>query len=74
MNFDRQPNNRQIQMDDQAGHTKLTAVTIYHNGKYREFFVMLKHNGAGEAILPVNVLDKLLTQCHVQYGGTYSVA
>ncbi len=74
MDFSREPNNRRIQMDDQAGHTKLTAVTLYHNGRHRVFWVMLKHNGQGEAILPMPVLDKLLTQCHVQYGGTYSVA
>lgn len=62
MNFNRQPNNRQVQMDDMAGHTKLTAVSIFIHGAYKTFYVMLHHNGRGEAILPQSMLDKLLIQ------------
>lgn len=62
MDFNREPNNRRIQMDDMAGHTKLTAVSIFIHGANKTFYVMLAHNGRGEAILPQNVLDKLLLQ------------
>lgn len=62
MNFGREPNNRRIQMNDLAGQTKLTAVSIFIRGEHKTFYVMLAHNGRGEAILPQNVLDKLLLQ------------
>jgi len=74
MDFGREPNNRRIQMDDQAGHTKLTAVTIGTAQGKKQFFVPLQHNARGEAILPMAVLDRLLSQSAVRRGDTYSVA
>jgi hypothetical protein len=62
MDFNRESNNRRIQMDDQAGHTKLTAVSIFIHGAHKTFYVMLRHNARGEAFLPQNMLEKLLLQ------------
>lgn len=66
-------NNQLIQKADQAGFTKLTAVTIGHGDHKKQFFVMLKHNEKGEAILPVHVLDHYLDKMNIQRGQTYSV-
>jgi hypothetical protein len=67
------PNNKAIQQADQAGHTKLTAVTIGHGGHKKQFFVMLEHDSKGQAKLPHSVLDKILAQANVRYGETYTV-
>ena len=66
-------NSKQIQAAQQAGHTKLTAVNIYFNGKRRTFYARLVHNERGEAILPTHILDRELNRLHVQRGQTYSV-
>ena len=67
-------NNRSVQKTDNAGKTKLTAVTIGHGGHKRQFFVMLEHDAQGAAKLPIAVLDKLLSQTGVKRGDTYTVA
>jgi len=67
-------NNKAIQQADNAGKTKLTAVTIGHGHYRRQFFVELVHNSKGEAILPQHVLDNLLTQAGVRRGQTYTVS
>lgn len=66
-------NNREIQRKDQAHHTKLTAVTIGHGTNKRQFFVPLKHNADGSAILPQHVLDKMLDEAKIRRGQTYTV-
>lgn len=66
-------NNQDIQKADQAGHTKLTAVTIGHGNHKHQFFAMLKHNQDGSAILPQHVLNKALDEAGVQRGQTYTV-
>lgn len=66
-------NNRNIQRKDSAGHTKLTAVTIGHGTNKKQFFVPLKHNADGSAVLPHRVLDKMLTEANVRHGDTYTV-
>lgn len=72
--FNALPNNRRIQQQDQAGHTKLTAVTIGHGTHKRQFFVMLEHDARGAAKLPISVLNKLLDKAGVRRGDTYTVA
>lgn len=67
-------NNRQIQRQNQADHTKLTAVTIGHGGRKVTAFVELWHNERGEAVLPMGTLDRLLDQARVRRGDTYTVA
>lgn len=67
------PENKAIQQADNAGKTKLTAVTIGHGGHKRQFFVMLEHDSRGAAKLPQAVLDKLLDQTGVRRGDTYTV-
>jgi hypothetical protein len=67
-------NNRAIQRADQAGHTKLTAVTIGHGGRRRQFFVMLEHDERGAARLPHSVLTKILNDAGVRRGDTYTVS
>ena len=66
-------NNRVIQKRDLAGKMKLTAVTIGARGRKQQFFAMLEHNAAGEAILPMHVLDKFLDEANVRRGDTYTV-
>lgn len=67
-------NNREIQRRDSAGHTKLTAVTIGHDGGHkRQFFVMLEHDERGAAKLPMAVLDKILSETGVRRGDAYTV-
>jgi hypothetical protein len=66
-------NNKSVQQADQAGHVKLTAVTIGHGLHRRQFFVELEHNSRGEAILPHGVLNKILSDAGVGYGDTYTV-
>lgn len=66
-------NNRNIQRQDSAGHTKLTAVTIGHGGHKRQFFVMLEHDERGAAKLPMVTLDKILSESGVRRGDTYTV-
>jgi len=73
MDFNRESNNRSVQMDDLAGKTKLTAVSIFIHGAHKTFYVMLQHSPRGEAILPQNTLDKLLlragrTDSQTRYG------
>ena len=49
-----------VQAQQLAGQTKLTAVSIYSNGKKYAFFVQLLHNARGQAILPQHILDREL--------------
>lgn len=67
-------NNKRIQQEQQSGHTKLTAVTIGHGQRKKQFFVHLKHNEKGEAILPTRVLDKLLDEMNIMHGQAYTVS
>lgn len=53
-------NNQKIQQKDQAGHTKLTAVTIGHGRRKLTAFVPLMHNDKGQAVLPEPVLNRML--------------
>lgn len=66
-------NTRLIQSKQQAGYTKLTAVTITARGVKRQFFVGLEHNSDGSAILPNSMLNKLLSEMGVQRGDTYTL-
>lgn len=68
------PENKAIQQADNAGKTKLTAVTIGHGGRKRQFFLMLEHDSKGAAKLPMSTLDKLLDRAGVRRGDTYTVA
>lgn len=68
------PENKAIQQADNAGKTKLTAVTIGHGSHKRQFFVMLEHDSKGAAKLPMSVLDKILSQAGVRRGDAYTVA
>jgi len=66
-------NGQCIQQEQQAGHTKLTAVNIYASpGRRRTFFVPLLHNDKGQAILPEATLNRLLDEMRVRRGDTYS--
>ena len=66
-------NNRGIQRKDQAGHTKLTAVTMGHGRHRLQAFVYLKHDANGKAVLPRATLDTMLDDLHVQRGDAYTV-
>lgn len=64
-------NNQQVQKNDLAGRTKLTAVTVYTSPrKSVTSFVMLVHNSEGRAIIPVSQLDQILG---VGSRGSYSI-
>lgn len=67
-------NNQQIQTRDQAGHTKLTAVTIGHGRRKLTAFVPLLHNERGQAVLPEPVLNRMLDDvgCRMR-GQTFTV-
>lgn len=67
-------NNRSVQKHELADKTKLTAVTIGHGRRRIQSFVMLRHDANGAAILPQATLDKLLDQCGVRRGDTYTVS
>ncbi len=53
------------QQNQQAGHTKLTAVSIACRGKTHVFYLMLRHDAKGQAYLPqetmIHLLDKVRT-------------
>ncbi len=53
------------QQDQQAGYTKLTAVSIWCKGKTHNFFVMARHDAKGQAFIPqdqwISLLDKVRT-------------
>lgn len=66
-------NSHRVQAEQQAGHTKLTAVNIYSNGRRNTFYAHLFHNERGEAILPVAILDRELRRLNVRRGDTYSI-
>jgi hypothetical protein len=66
-------NNRDIQRKDQAGHTKLTLVSIGHGRNKITAFVPLKHDADGKAVLPRATLDTMLNNLHVRRGGTFTV-
>ena len=53
-------NNQQIQKRDQAGHTKLTLVSIGHGRRKITAFVPLLHNEQGQAVLPEPVMNRML--------------
>jgi hypothetical protein len=53
-------NNKAIQQADLAGKTKLTAVTMGHGNHRFQFFIPLLHDSRGKAILPSEVLNKIL--------------
>jgi hypothetical protein len=65
---------RDTQKTNQAGQTKLTAVTIRCNGRLGQFFVPLKHGPAGQAILPNHTLNGCLDTLGARRGDTYTVA
>ena len=53
-------NNKAIQQAELAGKTKLTAVTIGHGNHRHQFFIPLRHDSQGKAILPSEVLNQVL--------------
>jgi len=65
-------NNREIQRKDQAGHTKLTAVTIGHGTHKVQAFVNLRHDADGKAVLPRATLDAMLNDLHVRRGDGFT--
>ena len=65
-------NNRSIQRKDQAGHTKLTAVTVGHGTHKLQAFVYLKHDADGRAVLPRATLDTMLDDLHVRRGDAFT--
>ena len=65
-------NGRKIQREDQAGHTKLTAVTMGHGRHRLQAFVYLRHDADGKAILPRATLDTMLDDLHVRRGDAFT--
>jgi len=65
-------NNRNIQRKDQAGHTKLTLVSIGHGRNKITAFVPLKHDADGKAVLPRSTLDTMLDDLHVRRGDAFT--
>ena len=55
-------NNQRVQQQDQAHHTKLTAVTLGHGRNKVQFFAMLHHDEKGQAKLPHTLLDQQLNR------------
>ena len=53
-------NNHAIQQADLAGKTKLTAVTIGHGRQRYQFFIPLRHDAMGNAILSSEALNQVL--------------
>lgn len=54
-----------VQREQQAGHTKLTSVSIWCKGKTHNIFVMARHDAQGRAYIPqeqwIRILDKVRT-------------
>lgn len=59
-------NSHRTQQQDNAGRTKLTAVTMKTQGRRGKhiFFVQLAHDEHGEAKLPFTLHDTLLRRAH----------
>jgi len=70
--LERMMNGRKIQREDQAGHTKLTAVTMGHGRHRLQAFVYLKHDADGKAVLPRATLDTMLDDLHVRRGDAFT--
>ena len=64
---------RNTQQQQQAGNTKLTAVTITFRGMKQQFFAQLEHDSTGAARLPQSMLQKFLDKAGVRRGDTYTV-
>lgn len=60
-----------IQQQQMAGHTKLTAVTIWSRGCRCTRFLLLHHDNQGRAQLPVSTMDSMLPA--LSRGETFSV-
>lgn len=54
-------------------NTKLTAVTITYRGKKHTFWCHLEHKPDGGAILPRDVLQRLVAQVGVEYNDCYTI-
>lgn len=64
----------QTQAQQQAGHTKLTAVSVYSNGRQRNIFMMLEHDENGKAVLPEGALNRILDSINCRMRGqTFTV-
>lgn len=67
-------NAAQIQAQQQAGHTKLTAVSVYSNGRHHNTFLMLRHDEKGKAIMPEGILNRILDSINCRMRGqTFTV-
>jgi hypothetical protein len=64
---------RRIQAEQQAGHTKLTAVTLTATGRFKVFFVHLRYDEKGAARIPDPMLQRMLRQLNVARGETYTI-
>lgn len=66
-------NNQLVQKSDNAGKTRLTAVTIGHARGKKQVFVELYHNDKGEAILPMVLLNKILSGMNIPASSGYTI-
>ena len=67
-------NSKEIQKKDQAGHTKLTLVSIGHGRRKITAFVPLMHDTNGRARLPTETMDKMLDDIGcIMRGQTFTV-
>lgn len=65
---------KDIQAEQMAGHTKLTAVSVYSNGCRTAAFMPMKHDAQGRAVMHEDQLNALLTKVNcTMRGQTYSV-
>jgi len=65
---------KEIQQLDNANKTKLTAVTIGHGTSKLQFFIELRHDERGMAILPFSMLNTKLDKLVVRTGDTFTAA
>lgn len=61
------------QQSDLAGKTKLTLVSVSSGSFKLTFFVPLKHDSKGKAILPKGTLDMALDRLNVKRGHTFTI-
>lgn len=61
------------QQEQQAGHTKLTAVSIECRGKVHNFFLHLRHDEKGRAFIPQDVLIRLLDKVRPNISDRYNI-
>ena len=52
---------------------KLTMVSVHAHGQFRTYFLNLRYNEKGQAVIPVDTLNKLSIMRGLQRGATFTL-